>query len=101
MQRSRPNERVAWPRLQPLVETLERYENGAYLDDRIDSEIGPRSVRGEPRRFELEADEAAVGDREPELGRLDDDRRVTITSPRRFVASAAASRIAASAPFMS
>jgi hypothetical protein len=33
-------------------------------------------VRGDARRFELEADETAVGDREPELGRLDDDRRV-------------------------
>ena len=111
-------------RLQPLVEALQSDEDGPHPRDRVDAEIRARAVRGDALGLDLEADEAAMGDGELQLGRLDDDRGVgarrarapprcrRTPAPRRRRPSrsrrrsgsaprAAATRIAATAPFMS
>ena len=58
------------------VELLDPDEDGAHVRDRIDAEVGTRAVRGAALCLDLEADEALVRDRETQLGRLGDDRRV-------------------------
>ena len=76
VQRRWPRERVPPPRLKARVELGERDQDRAHLGDRVDAEVGPRPVRGHARGLELEADEAAMGDRDAQLGRLGHDRRV-------------------------
>src|SRR5262249_41058900 len=67
VERSRPDELVTPASLQPLVELLQRDEDGAHLRDRVDAEVRPRAVRRHALRLDLEADEALVRDGELQL----------------------------------
>jgi len=58
------------------VECLERDEDCAHPEDCVDAEIGPRTMRCDAVRFDLEARESAVPDRHLELGRLANDAGV-------------------------
>ena len=58
------------------VELLDADEDAAHLRDRVDAKLRPRAVRGPPVGLDLEMDEAAVRDRDLQLGRLGHDRRV-------------------------
>ena len=63
-------------RLQPRVELFQGDEDRPHFGDGVDSEMRARAVRGDAVGLDLEAGEALVRDRELQLGRLDDDRRV-------------------------
>lgn len=62
--------------LQSTVKALELDEHSPHAQDRVDPEIGSRSVCRAPRGLHLETDEALVRDADGKVGRLGDDRRV-------------------------
>jgi len=64
------------PRAKRPVERLEADEHVPHPRDRVDAELRPGAVGCVPGGLELEGDEAAVCDRDLQLGRLGDDRRV-------------------------
>ena len=100
-------------------------EDASHLRDRVDAEVRTRAVRRAAVHLDLEMDEAAMRDRELQLGRLGHDRRVRRSARRdrlrpdarellvgdggedhvarrpRRAASAVASMQAARLPFMS
>ena len=70
MQRAGAEKPVRRPGAELLAETLELDEHAPHLGDRVDPEIGPRSVGGKARGLDLEPGEPAVGDAQLEPGRL-------------------------------
>ncbi len=75
------SEPVPWngdrrPRAQLAIARFERRQHAAHPRDRVAPFLRPAAVRGAAARDDLEPREALVADREPQVGRLGDDRRI-------------------------
>jgi hypothetical protein len=72
VQETRPEQRVRRP-AQLTIEFVQGSDDWRHAGDGVDAEVGSGSVSGDATDFDLGPHEAAVGDGDGELGRLQDD----------------------------
>ncbi len=67
---------MSLPLLELVAQILQTGEQRAHGKDRVNSQIGPRPMCGNPGGLDLKPNEPLVRDRDIEVGGLDDDRGV-------------------------